>query len=310
MLGYKGPAKPSPSPGDVLNAGYEFLEVRCLVALYIVRRRCVFRLVGDQQDTQSALLRVNPDTNLPSRMEPSAKQMSLFESYPNDKNHIPTYIAYQSKYIGEARESDKVIIELLRGASGELLDIGCSTGNLLRHVQAALPALSLTGGEMSDAQLDACKADPSLSMNFEKLDILNLPANRFDYIVANAILYGFGDEDFDRALGSIAASLRLGGTLIAFDFFHGFPQELTIVERSSGFPDGHPLHFRSFERTKDRLKSAGFAKAEFHPFNIPKTLKPSADNPLQTYTVETVTGVNLQLRGALAQPWCHLVAKR
>jgi hypothetical protein len=45
MLGYKGPAQPSPTLGDALNAGYGYLEVRCLgcdthqtVALGVVRR--------------------------------------------------------------------------------------------------------------------------------------------------------------------------------------------------------------------------------------------------------------------------------
>lgn len=45
MLGYKGPAQPSPALGDALNAGYRYLEVRCLgcdthqtVSLDIVRR--------------------------------------------------------------------------------------------------------------------------------------------------------------------------------------------------------------------------------------------------------------------------------
>jgi hypothetical protein len=45
MLGYQGPAQPSPTIGDALNAGYLYLEVRCLgcdtnqtVALNIVRR--------------------------------------------------------------------------------------------------------------------------------------------------------------------------------------------------------------------------------------------------------------------------------
>jgi hypothetical protein len=44
MLGYKGPAQPSSALGDALNAGYRYLEVRCLgcdthqtVALDIVR---------------------------------------------------------------------------------------------------------------------------------------------------------------------------------------------------------------------------------------------------------------------------------
>ena len=45
MLAFKGPAQPSPTLGDALNAGYLCLEVRCLgcdthqtVALDIVRR--------------------------------------------------------------------------------------------------------------------------------------------------------------------------------------------------------------------------------------------------------------------------------
>jgi hypothetical protein len=45
MLGYRGPAQPSPTLGDALNAGCLYLEVRCLgcdthqtVALDIVRR--------------------------------------------------------------------------------------------------------------------------------------------------------------------------------------------------------------------------------------------------------------------------------
>jgi hypothetical protein len=45
MLGYKGPAQPSPMLGDALNAGFIYLEVRCLgcdthqtVALDVVRR--------------------------------------------------------------------------------------------------------------------------------------------------------------------------------------------------------------------------------------------------------------------------------
>jgi hypothetical protein len=45
MLGFRGPAQPSPALGDALNAGYLYLEVRCLgcdtnqtVPLDIVRR--------------------------------------------------------------------------------------------------------------------------------------------------------------------------------------------------------------------------------------------------------------------------------
>ncbi|RZN31977.1 hypothetical protein [Bradyrhizobium sp. Leo121] len=46
MLAFQGPAQPSPTLGDAINAGYLYLEVKCLgcnthqtVALDIVRRR-------------------------------------------------------------------------------------------------------------------------------------------------------------------------------------------------------------------------------------------------------------------------------
>ena len=45
MLAFKGPAQPSPAVGEALNAGYSYLEVKCLgcdthqtVALDTVRR--------------------------------------------------------------------------------------------------------------------------------------------------------------------------------------------------------------------------------------------------------------------------------
>jgi hypothetical protein len=51
MLAFQGPAQPSPTLGDALNAGYRYLEVKCLgrsthqtVALDIVRRRKTTRV--------------------------------------------------------------------------------------------------------------------------------------------------------------------------------------------------------------------------------------------------------------------------
>src|SRR5581483_11093623 len=45
MLAFRGPAQPSPTLGDALNAGYGYLEVRCLrcdtnqaIALDVIRR--------------------------------------------------------------------------------------------------------------------------------------------------------------------------------------------------------------------------------------------------------------------------------
>lgn len=237
--------------------------------------------------------------------------MSLFENYPNDPNHIPGYIAYQARYANNARESDKFIIELLRrhpSTERRLLDIGCSTGNLLRHIRHALPELDLTGGDLSDAQLLACRSDETLNgIAFEHMDIKKLPPDSFDILIANAVLYGFGDADFAVAMASISRSLRPGGMMIAFDFFHAFDQDVDLVERSDNFPMGHPLNFRSFRTTKRHLIAASFSKFDFLPFNIPIKLA-AKDHPLQTRTVEAIDHPRLMFRGIIAQPWCHMIA--
>lgn len=235
--------------------------------------------------------------------------MDLFKGYPNDAKHIPEYIAYAGQYVAEPRECDKIIIQMLRGASGSLLDIGCSTGNLLRHIQTANSQLGLTGGDLSEAQLAVCRADATMqSIAFEKMDILDLPADRYDYVVANAILYGFDDDDYRSALQSVARALHAGGCFIAFDFFHPYNQEISIIERTSGFPNGHPIHFRSMTNVSRWLDEAGFEAAQFSPFSIPVKLANDSTENLRTKTVDTNDGQRLMFRGALCQPWCHLKA--
>lgn len=78
-----------------------------------------------------------------------------YHHYVGDETFLRDYNAYQKKYAGQIRESDKVLIQLVReiaersGSLEErfrLLDIGCSTGNLLLHLKHAFPSMELTGG--------------------------------------------------------------------------------------------------------------------------------------------------------------------
>src|SRR6201996_9679750 len=84
MLGYKGPAQPSPALGDALNAGYLYLEVRCFgcdthqtVALDIVRRP-----------------KVTPIHELERYMR--CKDCSQVRGYPYKRSHL---VALRSKKI-------------------------------------------------------------------------------------------------------------------------------------------------------------------------------------------------------------------
>jgi SAM-dependent methyltransferase len=240
---------------------------------------------------------------------------------------LERYAAYQQRYAREPRESDRALIELLRReaaprlARGErpwLLDAGCSTGNLLRHIRSAMPDLRLSGADLAPRFVEAARRDPDLAgIDFGVLDLLDLGAReRYDFVTAHAVCYLFGDEDYPRALASMARALRPGGAYLGFELIHGFAQELCIRETSRSHPDGLVLHFRPMQQVERLLRQSGFERAEFHPFAIGRDLPRGATwggnadgfEDLNSYTVRTDDGQRLLFRGALYQPWCHVVA--
>jgi hypothetical protein len=66
------------------------------------------------------------------------------------------------------------------------------------------------------------------------------------------------------------------------------------------------------------LEASGFDEIHFKPFRIPIDLPAPPDGAasrrgfeaLNTHTVRLENGERVMYRGALAQPWCHLVARR
>lgn len=229
------------------------------------------------------------------------------------------YLEHQQRYVVEPKEADKVLIELVRALAAEharplrVLDIGCSTGNLLRHLDRAVPGLDLTGGELAEEALAECRSDPELaSIGFERMDVLTLePTAGFDAVIANAVLFLFDDDEFSRAVASISGALRPGGALFVFDFFHPFEQRLEIHELERTHADGLRLTFRPYSLTQAALERHGFDRIEFRPFEIPIDLpRRTRDDEIVTYTRRLETGERLLFRGALCQPWCHLVARR
>jgi SAM-dependent methyltransferase len=234
------------------------------------------------------------------------------------------YIEYQRRYASQVRESDRVLIELVREVIGRrvtgdgavsLLDIGCSTGNLLHHLREALPGLDLWGGDIVGPAIEQCKVNPNLSgIRFEEMDLMTLgrsQVGRFDVIVANAVLYVFNDGEFARALSNLSEALKPGGWFIAFDLYHPFEQNVSLLERSRLHPEGHQLHFRPYSEVQAALEANQFGAIRFTPFAIPIDL-PKPDDPadIRSYTVGTSRRERLIFRGVLNQPWCHMLAQK
>jgi len=248
-----------------------------------------------------------------------------FGGYMRDEADLRDYHDYQRRYAESPRESDKKSARLVLSAlrdmqplhrAPRILDIGCSTGNFLRHMARLMPATNLVGGDISTITIKACRDDPALSgIAFEFMNIFDLPQQAFDVIVANAVCVYLSPEDYRRAMCSVAGALHPGGAYVAYEWIFPGDLEHCVTEKSQAHPEGLRFWFRSEDFVVDACRSAGFGAAEVAPFDIPIDIPQApatgTDADLNTYTKrDPVTGRRLMFRGALYQPWAHVSARR
>jgi len=241
-----------------------------------------------------------------------------YDDYVKDGKFLEGYNEYQRRYSSQIPERDKVTLKLIeesaRKPGAKILDIGCSTGNLLLHLKRAFPQAQLFGGELAESSLEVARRNEELrSVTLETMNMLSIPRRgEFDVVISNAVTYLFNDEEFQRAANSVHGALRAGGIWIDFDWFSPFvDQRVTINEVSPSHPDGLNIHVRTEKHVTSVLASVGFKSAVFEPFEIGIDLpfKGLEGNPI-SYTKRTDEGKRIQFRGVLYQPWCHLVAQR
>ena len=249
-----------------------------------------------------------------------------YKRYVTDQEWAKIYSDYQNRYAINPRESDKVSAALVAQAIAErqpfawkprVLDIGCSTGNFLRHLNRVLPDAALSGGDLMALVIDKCRTDPTLEgISFEIMDVFAIPNRlQFDAIVANAVNVYFEPDEYLRALKSISAALHAGGTYIAYEWVFPREREQRHIEKSQAHPEGLKFWFRSEDFIQRVFREAGFAEVSVIPFEIPidlpKPIPNGTDADLATYTViDPVTNRRLMYRGDLYQPWAHIVARR
>ena len=232
------------------------------------------------------------------------------------------YLEYQRKYAENVRESDKILMSLIadealakapdHGAIS-LLDIGCSSGNLLRHMKQAFPSVHYLGGDLFPEIIDHCRHAAGLEgIDFAVMDIRDLSSVKpVDITVISAVLFRFPDDEFELALDSLAHVTKKGGWIFGFDLFHPFEQTLTIGEKSALHPEGLTLVYRPYSEVSRLLENRGFGDLWFKTFDIPIDLpKPTSLTDINTYTVKAADGYRLNFRGSLFLPWCHWGARK
>ena len=242
-----------------------------------------------------------------------------YSDYVNDSNAMNRYIEYQKKHRLNIRDSDKKLIKILKENINSteklnILDVGCSTGNLLYFLKEEFRNSTLKGCDLNIESIESCKKDDQLSgINFSVKDILNLQIeSEYDVLIANAVAVYFSWEEYLTSLKSVYRALKPNGVYIAFEWIHPFDvQDIKIVETSKKNPNGLTFNFRPEKKVKKFATLAGFKDITFTPFSISKELPCQGySEDIFTYTRKEDDGNFMSFRGALYQPWCHFVAKK
>ncbi|MBM7062484.1 class I SAM-dependent methyltransferase [Pseudomonas sp. UL073] len=146
-----------------------------------------------------------------------------------------------------------------------ILDFGCGPGRDLRtfselgHQPVGLDGCArFVEMARSDAGCEVWQQD------FLQLD---LPAERFDGIFANASLFHVPRSELPRVLGELHASLAPGGVL-----FCSNPRG----DNQEGWRHGRYGAFHDLDSWRDYLHAAGFAELEhyYRPAGLPRAQQP------------------------------------
>jgi SAM-dependent methyltransferase len=161
------------------------------------------------------------------------------------------------------------IAALLRHIEGEapwhILDFGCGPGRDLKTFSAmGHVAVGLDGAERFADMARAETGCEVLQQNFLEL---NLPAERFDGIFANAVLFHVPRQELPRVLRELHATLKPGGVL-----FSSNPRG----ENQEGWNGSRYGAYHDLGTWRELLNDAGFTELEhyYRPEGLPREKQP------------------------------------
>ena len=180
------------------------------------------------------------------------------------EHHAEAY--WQGTRDHDVRQNIAALLNAIEAAPPfELLDFGCGPGRDLKtFVELGHRVTGLEGAAQPAAMARAYSGCPVLEQNFLELD---LPAEHFDGVFANAVLFHVPTDALPRVLGQLHASLRPGGVLFSSNP-RGDGQEGWNGERYGAFHDWPTWH--------GYLISAGFVELAhyYRPAGLPLAQQP------------------------------------
>lgn len=161
------------------------------------------------------------------------------------------------------------IAALLRHIEGQapwqILDFGCGPGRDLKTFSAmGHVAVGLDGSERFAEMARADTGCEVLQQNFLELD---LPAERFDGIFANAVLFHVPKQELPRVLAQLHTTLKPGGVL-----FSSNPRG----DNREGWNGPRYGSYHDLDAWQELLGAAGFVELEhyYRPAGLPREQQP------------------------------------
>lgn len=147
----------------------------------------------------------------------------------------------------------------------EVLDLGCGPGrDLITFAALGHRATGLEGAPQLAAMARAHSGCEVLEQNLLQLD---LPADHFDGVFANAVLFHVPGQELPRVLRELRATLKPGGVLFTSNP-RGQGQEGWSGERYGAFHD--------WAAWREQVSAAGFDELDhyYRPAGVPQAQQP------------------------------------
>jgi SAM-dependent methyltransferase len=195
---------------------------------------------------------------------------------PHELNEITaTTLAYYEQRAEEFRDGTRHhdvtqnIAALLRHIEGEppfvILDFGCGPGRDLKTLtELGHTAIGLEG---ADGFVAMARADTGCEVWQQDFHRLDLPAERFDGIFANASLFHVPSWELPRVLRQLYTALKPGGVL-----FSSNPRG----ENEEGWNRGRYGAYHNLETWRRYMSDAGFTELDhyYRPSGLPREQQP------------------------------------
>ena len=180
---------------------------------------------------------------------------------------------------------------------GNILDIGCATGSLIRELRKKIKYSNFTGVDTSADLIKTAKSKSVSNCKFIKKDFIKINKKyKFDLIIAAGVLAFY--DDFSFALNKMINLLKKNGYLYIIGTFNSENIDTLVKFRNNYTKSNWEKGLNSYStKTISNYLKKKKLKFQFKKFQIPFFLK-KKKNPIISYTIKTNIKGKILLNGA------------